>query len=156
MKTSLVLQVGAALGLAAGCAHAQLNKCVGDGGLVTYSDRACPPTAAASAIKAPPIAEPTRRDALAAAQRRHSENREAQLVELRRQIQELQPKPGPANLGGHGQRGLEPSPPPDPDSAKCAGIRHQQRRAKFEDPLGHDRSIHAMELQRAAARHCAS
>lgn len=153
MRPALLAIAG--LVFAAG-AQAQLVKCVAADGQVTYTDRGCPSSHAASAIKAPPIAEPTRRDALAAQYRRIDDNYRAAIADIDRRAAEARPAPGPVSLGGEGHRdrGMEPRRAPDPDSARCAGIRHQQRRAKIRDPMGFDRTIHWHELQRAEQRHC--
>lgn len=143
----------AGLALAAIGAHAQLNKCVDAGGRVTYSDLACPTASAASAIKAPPIAEPTARDAYAAQVRRIDDNHRAAMADLDRQLERLRPAPGATSLGGDGPRGL-PRRATDADSARCVGIRHQLRRGRIRDPLNFDHTIQAIELQRAEQRYC--
>jgi hypothetical protein len=139
--------------VAAACpAWAQLHKCVETDGQIRYSDRACPAAERAAVIVAPPIAEPTREDAIAAQLRRMDDRSRAETADLRRRIQEARPLPGPASLGGPAVTSL--GRPAQIDSARCSGIRHEQRRARIYDPQSYGRTMHTIELQRLERLHC--
>lgn len=148
------LLIAAAVCLACQPAAAQLNKCVAADGKVSYSDRACPTSAKPAAVTAPPIAEPTSRDAAAADLRRRIGNIEAREIERRREAeQRASSQVREFSVGRPQARGAQLSAP-EPDRARCYGVRHRMDVSKMRNPLTFDRTIEYMELLRAEQRYC--
>jgi hypothetical protein len=148
------LALASVLAMACLPAAAQLNKCVAADGKVSYSDRACPTSQKAAAVTAPPIAEPTSRDAAAADLRRRLGNLEAREIEIRRAAAERSAGQAQRFSIGRPQARSTQLSAPQPDRALCIGIQNRMDVSKMRNPLAFDRTIEYMELLRAQQRHC--
>ena len=146
----------AALALAAALlpaiAAAQLIKCAGPDGRVTYSDRSCQAGEKRAEVKAGPIPEPTAQDAQEAELRRIAANEQARQVERRRAAERPARAIGIYSTPTRGRSVAAMGPGADAD--RCYGVRRQIRIAKRLNPIGYEREFATTELQRAERQFC--
>lgn len=151
MKNHLIFLVLPAA-LACMPAAAQLNKCAGPDGKLTYSDRQCQVGEKPAAVTAPPIAEPTAREVREARIRQLHLKEHAREIEARRAAT---PVAGAVGIVAAPERVQSRVGSGHFDQDRCYGVRRELRIAKRMNPLHFDRDIATLELRRAERSYCA-
>ena len=132
-------------------AAAQLIKCAGPEGRVTYSDRPCQAGEKRAEVTAAPLPEPTAREIREAQLRQRAEVGLARELELRRAVT---PVGGVVGISPTPDRGRQRVGSGQVDRDRCYGVRREIRIAKRLNPMGFDRDIATIELQRAERQFC--